>query len=680
MINCYFNSDNRYSAAIVLWIVLGVCISTTYSQPTQNRSSNQGGVELDLAGELELGILIDLISDRLGINIVSSSAAETKKIRIRAPESIPDEALMSLLELSLRTHDLILAPSADEHWFTIVDTKDLLSAAGGLEKESTPTKPRLPNARKPFREQQEDRILPATVELRLLHPKHISIERAIEILKPFMTKQGSTLSALPEDGALVLADYSDRVERAAEILKLADQPVERASVRFMPVQYALASDLADQARQILLAQTRVAGSADTEPNVEIMVDDRTEQLILIGRDDAIKDAMAVIESLDTGVPLDRQPVQFYRLENAKADEVLATILLLEADGGIMGLDMNEIDLALPDGEQESPIYQGMSDSRGPSPSGPRVAVDVGSNSLIVVGNPGVQAIYGRLIRQLDVFRPQVMVEITVVVIDTSDSFRLGIDVGGNFGGNPNTITFSSFGLSDVDPDTGSLTLKPGLGFNGAILSPDIASIVIQALQTDSKARVMSAPRMLVNDNASGTLRNTAQEPFESFNSFETGSSSSTFGGFVDAGTLFEVTPRISNGDHLTVEYKIELSSFGDRSISDLPPPRNQNTLESTVTLPDGHTVITGGIRTSTESVSRDSVPILGDIPLFGQLFRNDRESSGESTIFIFIRPTILRNSAFEDLKLLSEQDIMDAEIDSNFPTSEPMIMGEIGAE
>mgnify|MGYP000381747793 CR=1 FL=1 len=116
-------------AAIVASILLPIFTPSALAQPMRDRSPSTpppGAVSLDLAGELELGILIDLISDRLGINIVSSSQAESKKIRIRAPESIPDAALMSLLELSLRTHDLILAPAGDDHWFTILDSKDLL--------------------------------------------------------------------------------------------------------------------------------------------------------------------------------------------------------------------------------------------------------------------------------------------------------------------------------------------------------------------------------------------------------------------------------------------------------------------------------------------------------------------------------------------------------------------------
>lgn len=649
--------------------------SPVFAQPTRNDGLQPGQVDLQLAGEIELGILIDIISERLGVNIVSSSEHDKKKVLIRSNEPIPEASLLSLLEISMRSHDLILAPSTDPHWYTIVDSKDLLAAASDNE-DAKPERPQLPNARKPFREQLEQRPRPRTVELRILRPKHISVDRAQEVVKNFLTKQGSTTLAIEEDGALIIADFSDRVERAAAMLEIADKPMHRAAVRFVPIEHATPKQIADQAKPIINAQSRSSGGQGSgrESPVEILIDDRSSQLVVVGPETEVLAAIEILESLDAPIPIERQPIQFYRLENAKAEDVLATITLLEADGSINAL------LFDPTHAQDAPEVESVEASASNNEqtvevAKPRVAIDVPSNTIIVIGDQVAQSIYGRLIHQLDQRRPQVMIEITVVVIDSSDSFRIGVDIGGNFGGNPNSVTFSSFGFSDVDPATGNLTINPGLGFNAAILSPDFADIVVQALQTDSRARVMSAPRLLVNDNATGSLTNTAQEPYESFNSFDTGSSSSTFGGFVDAGTTFEVTPRISNGDHLAVEYKIELSSFGDRSIADLPPPRNQNSLASEITIPDGHTIVSGGIRTSNESVSRDGVPILGDIPLLGQLFRNDRESSGESTIFVFIKPTILRNERFEDLKLLSQPDIEEAELQSGAPPSRMIFTG-----
>ena len=113
-----------------------------------------------------------------------------------------------------------------------------------------------------------------------------------------------------------------------------------------------------------------------------------------------------------------------------------------------------------------------------SPGRARITADLGSNSLIVVAEPEVQQVYGELIRQLDHRRPQVLIEATVVVLNTSDTFSLGVEISGGDGVGPKRlISFSSFGLSTVDPVTGALALIPGLGYNGTLVDPDVATII-----------------------------------------------------------------------------------------------------------------------------------------------------------------------------------------------------------
>ena len=135
-----------------------------------------------------------------------------------------------------------------------------------------------------------------------------------------------------------------------------------------------------------------------------------------------------------------------------------------------------------------------------------VTVDTNTNTLIVVAPPAVQQIYKQLIEFLDKRRPQVMIEVTMVTLDTSDNFSLGVEIsGGAVRANLSWLTFSSFGLSTVAAATGVHTLNLGAGFNGVLVDPDAASVILRALATSARARVVSAPRILVNDNASGTL-------------------------------------------------------------------------------------------------------------------------------------------------------------------------------
>ncbi|MEN0021475.1 MAG: lycopene cyclase family protein [Planctomycetota bacterium] len=95
---------------------------------------------------------------------------------------------------------------------------------------------------------------------------------------------------------------------------------------------------------------------------------------------------------------------------------------------------------------------------------------------------------------------------------------------------------------------------------------------------------------------------------------------------------------------------------------------------STEPLPNGHTVVTGGLESSNDSESSNRVPLLGDIPILGQLFRSDQESTSETTLLVFIRPTILRDDRFADLRYLSEQDVEAAGLPPDVPQSEPVLM------
>lgn len=305
-----------------------------------------------------------------------------------------------------------------------------------------------------------------------------------------------------------------------------------------------------------------------------------------------------------------------------------------------------------------------------------VTADPMTNSIVVVAPPEVQRVYEQLIRTLDRRRPQVLVEVTVVTIDTTNNFSLGVEISksGTFE-NGKTLSFSSFGLSEVDADTGQLTLTPGLGFNGAIISADVADVVIRALSANSRARVSSAPKILVNDNATGLLSSVNEAPFTTVNTSNSVSSSTTFGGFVTAGTTITVTPHIGEGDHLQLEYNVALNNFTDKGSGGVPPPRQTNAIESTITVPDGNTIIVGGLTRTSDQFSKQGIPFLEQIPVFEYLFSNRTETKERSTLFVFIRPIILRDDQFKDLKHLSERDLIAAEVpDANYPSSEPTMM------
>jgi general secretion pathway protein D len=407
------------------------------------------------------------------------------------------------------------------------------------------------------------------------------------------------------------------------------------------------------------------------------------------------DIHAQIETLSQS--LDKQkadlqnPIRFYKMKNAKAVQVLAAIRGVLGEAGLAGTSMDGVS-AKPPEAPPSLMIKGPTEEQVNTPDvvrgkpaeaksegskalvlkDARLMADESTNSIIVVAPPSAQSIYEKLIERLDVLQPQVLIEATMVLVDTTNDFSLGVELGKEFSvsdGKP--LVFSSFGLSERNPSTGQLTLKPGVGFNGVMLSADIADVVIRALQSDSRARVMSRPSVLVNDNATGTLASESEEPFSSQNTVNTVTSTS-FGGYASAGTTVKVTPQISEGEHLRLRYEITLSSFGKAGSAELPPPRQTNTLASEVTIPNGNTIVVGGLTRENYSEVVDRVPLLGSIPGLEYLFSNRSRDTSRGTLFVFIRAVILRDDKFENLKVLSHEALGQVGLTDKYPASEPV--------
>ena len=121
-------------------------------------------------------------------------------------------------------------------------------------------------------------------------------------------------------------------------------------------------------------------------------------------------------------------------------------------------------------------------------------------------------------------------------------------------------------------------------------------------------------------------------------------------------------------------YSIDLSSFTGDGSSTVPPPRQTNAISSNVMIPDGNTIIVGGLNRTDESDSRSTIPLIGEIPLLGDLIGNKSRSASQSTLFVFIRPVILRDDQFRDLKYYSRQEARRASLPSDLPQSQPLLM------
>jgi type II secretory pathway component GspD/PulD (secretin) len=367
---------------------------------------------------------------------------------------------------------------------------------------------------------------------------------------------------------------------------------------------------------------------------------------------------SIVESVDTPGMYEAGMIRVYKLENADVDEVATAIREL-----IETRDRQEEKAGEPKYIGQAP------EARPKTPDSPeleeteeyvpqieaKVAVSKSTNSVIIQATAREHRELQKLIKELDRRRKQVLIKAVIVEVATNDDMDLGIEID-YFRGD--LLSFTSFGLSTIDPATGVRDVVVSPGGTAAVFRPDKAQAILKALQGQDHVRIESAPQILVNDNAVGTIMSIAEEPTRQTNQGET-TTTTSFGEYVTAGTQFFITPHISESDYLRVEYQIMLNSFGEQADPELPPARNTSNIQSEATVPDGSTIVVGGIQASSESESIDKVPLLGDIPLIGLVFRNTVMRKQYITTYLFITTTIMKSEDFNDLEEVSKKALED---------------------
>jgi general secretion pathway protein D len=739
---------------------------------------------------IELKTLVEIVTRRLHIPILYDESILDKRVIVRIPVTVPESALLGVLQSALRMKQLALVDGDLPGWKQVVPAQNLAAVA----RPVAPGGPREPGV--------------AVTELLTL--KHNDPARVVEAIRPLLTTPGGNVQALAGQKVLIISDYPSVIERVGQMIALLDTEGPAADIQFIPLKQAEAAAVVPIATALLTSKDQYRFGAAAS-GILLTADERVNQVIVVSPPDRTKEVIALIQGLDQTIdlqtkvyrlksltpdrldklvknllgpaatkrsyqstvdrdsqslvvsatpeiharieamtreldviaPESQSPIRFYKLKNTKATDVLSTIDGLygknSTSNGPLDFDQTGGDTrtnqALPNGTNlnattttgnvpsvnaatnlpvatPANITNGTSNIAAPRPSrgqingvessssrfgyntsravsgdllgdtggslsvhapNATVAADPNTNSIIVIAPPAVQANYAELIKRLDERRPQVQIECTIVTLDTSDGSSFAVDIGklGGFGASK-LLTFSSFGVAGVDVKTGTLTPVATQGGTAALLSPTIADVVIRALATHSRARLVSAPQILVNDNGKGKLASVNQQPFAEILDTASLQSRTGLGGQAEAGTTISVEPHISQDDYLQLGYSVELSSFTGSAVAGLPPPSQRNTIDSTVTIPDGYTIVVGGLSQKNFTSVFNSLPIIDQIPIINLLFGARSVQHSDTTLFVFIRPIILRDDKFDDLKYLSDRKLHQARLPGMYPASEPI--------
>lgn len=500
------------------------------------------------------------------------------------------------------------------------------------------------------------------------------------------------------DGAgLMLICPPEAEHQWAELIAIIDRR-EPADTRTYTPRFFSAKDVA----RLVEATQSTTGPKATDDRFRITVDELTGGLIVSATDSEHERIATLIERLDSA-HVGSYPMRSFPIRNRPVREVVSTLSRLIEAGALESSPRDSArDAVRTAGEQHSSrevisaatttaapphtthpfpdadssgttsgrVAAGRVASVGDARSSLRLTADEATNTLIAVGEPRQLSQLEPLLMMLDVRQPQVMLEAILVSMTDTDATNLGIELEklGNLGDAAYKIA-SLFGLSTSANSVRSV--GDASGFTGAVLNPGEFSVVVRALQAINKGRSLSNPKVLVANNEQARFSSVLQQPFVRTDT-TSNTATSSFGGSDSAGTTISVRPQIAQGDHLVLTYNINLSSFvGTPAAAGLPPPKQQNSVDSVATIPDGHVVVVGGLELESESTSTSQVPVLGDVPVIGELFKSRSVGKSRTRFFVFIRASVMRHTNFEDLKYISEHNAAAMRVPDGWPQVEP---------
>ena len=465
------------------------------------------------------------------------------------------------------------------------------------------------------------------------------------------TAGGGNVVSHDESNVMMLTGRAAVVNRLVEIIERVDKAGDE-KIEIIKLKYASATELVRIIDSINKAQGKVNAAGKSAPRV--VADDRTNSILVSGDIKARKRLINLIERMDSELESNGNTRVIF-LNYAKAEDLVkvlkgvSTSLQTEGQGATKGRQKTSRSISI-DSHQDS-------------------------NSLVITAEPDMMRSLEKVIRKLDVRRAQVLVEAIIVEVFEGDGTTLGVQWANEKGGGTqftngvvgigslavgvdkardkvivDTITTTNKGDVVVVPtektQLGDLSTLGALlgGVNGFLLGGVTGGwgAVLQAVSTDTNSNILATPHLTTLDNEEAFFIVGQEVPI--ITGSTTGASNANPFTSVErqeVGIKLKVTPQINEGSAVQLMIEQEVSSVSGATSVDVIINKRQ--IKTTVIVDDGGTVVLGGLIDNTVQESVSKVPLLGDIPIIGHLFKSTSTSVSKTNLMVFIRPTIIRD-------------------------------------
>ncbi|WGL59294.1 type II secretion system secretin GspD [Pigmentibacter sp. JX0631] len=610
-------------------------------------------VSIDFPNGANLSDIIKTIGMWTNKNFVlAQGVAGSSRISIISPEKVTKEeayqAFLSALNIS---------------GFTTVDTGSVVKILPIANAKSSNIKTYYGENWSPSTDEIINQVIPL---------RYIDANTVINQLRPLL---GITqYAAFTTTNSLILTDTGNRIRRILEVIKLLDSKSNQPIVSIIPINYMDAKDTVTKVNEIF--GNRNGPSLSVQ---KVLADERTNSVILVGPSSGLDDVARFIQRIDK--PSQDQNsqtmVRVRPLDYADSEKLAQTLQALtqgsnKQNNNTFRPAFYPTPMNIP-GAPNSPAQPGQAVA---DLNGVKVTADKPTNSLVIQGSKSAFDELDNIIAQLDKRRAQVYVEANIIDLRVNNDFNWAPSaLAGSVTGNGYTVPFG-FNVAQGGPlffsQTGQTadpsSLAGSLGKGDAILglmsnSPInigpfslTPGALLFALKTDSNSNILQTPSMIVSDNEQALFSSNEEYSVTTKTNNPNGS------GIIDTTTKYtvstelKVTPQISRADFVTMKINLKLDDAPATSTG-APNPISKRSAESVLIVQNGQTAVIGGITKEKTVVEDKKVPLLGDIPILGWLFKTSRNGKEKVNLNLFITPHIVRNS--EDLEKIYQQKIKD---------------------
>ena len=581
------------------------------AQETETKIPEQF-VSIDF-NNVDINVFIKFMSELTGTNFVVDQRVKGK-VTIISPSKISLTEAYKVFESVLEVHGYTTVQSGEV--VKIIPSPDARSKnieTKLLEESTTP----------------RDRVVTQLIPLKYADP--IEIKR---LFTPMVSKS-SVILAYPPTNTLIVTDVYSNIKRLLRILKEIDITGIGRQVSVIPLEYSDASKLVTLLSTVFKPTGKKGKGAEQKP-ITMVADERTNTIVLLASEIDTLRIQKLISMIDKEAPRGKGKIHVYYCKNATAEELAK--VLQDLPGGKTGA---------PKGKGKSaPVVAGQV----------RISADKATNSLIIMADKDDYLVLEEVIQKLDIPRSMVYIEALIMEVDMDKSLDIGVDWSA-FGKTSIDGKETAFGGGfrrglEIAPDEllqGGLTM--GLlteSVTIAGLTVNNISAIINAVKTDESFRILSTPQVLTTDNEEARITVGENRPYQTRSTTDV--SGGTFESFEyrDVGKILKITPHVTEGRLVRMQINLEVTAIdlaGTLATSTTQPVTLKRTVDTTVIVRDSQTIVIGGLIDDTTTINETKVPLLGDLPVLGWMFKDRSETKTKTNLYIFLTPRVIKNPA-----------------------------------